>query len=166
MTREECCRQIPPLCKILCKYYPKGINNDTGNGNPPDNPYDSPIVFYYGFTELNTITQDPVQADYLAAVNATSTNNGKYYSTILHNANVEVSNFFATSLKVLFIKVPKSEPVFTTWSEENNPLQQNQPIDTTFKNNSVIFIIDSNDTFNTYVTRSQTNFVGKLILSR
>lgn len=128
---------------------------------PPPPPVEQGFTYYFGETGLDTTGAPLTEAEYIAGVQSSVATSGTAANT---GDNVSAAFTNATD-KVLYISVPKSEAVFTKWTEVGNSLQQNQPIDNSISGGNVFFRT-SNSTFNIYVTRYQTSFTGQIILSR
>ena len=157
-----------------------GMNNFTiemqGTGilSVGDNQIDPPVTFdyYYGFGQLSTInTGDPetlpVEADYADTVNDAFDAEDYQTGTAVTGANIIIDDFGNTSDKCVFLNYPKTESKFIYWDEEDNPLQQNQPIDQEFVlgSDNVFFISERASVFG-IVSYSQTSFNGKITFHR
>ena len=133
--------------------------NVLGSFTPPPPPeLDAPV---YGFTELDTTGETPGLEDYIASVAGTETLPEQ------EEGPVVVEDFGNATDKVCFMGVPAGWPAFTLWSEEGNPLQQNQPIDPDWATGSNVWFLaenqgDAETLKDIYFTRAQTSFGGAI----
>lgn len=122
-------------------------------------------TYYFGYTQLDTVTETPTEAEYLAAVDAA------YLAATTASATfnpgttkITVADFLTGGQdKVMFMEIPSAEAPFTLWSSEQ--FQLFQPIDASFEGGGLFF--KSTRGSNTiYITRYQTTFPAEVVFSR
>jgi hypothetical protein len=142
------------------------------NSSEPVTPV--PFTFYYGFTEAETVIDGwvgvllPTEESLVGSVDDVFTAGTEQSGTEPNTGDdVAVVDFGNTYYKVVFMEYPKTEAKFTKWSEVNNPLQQNQPIDQSFNwgSGAVFFISERGDNW-VIISYYQTKFAGKIVFSR
>lgn len=158
------------------------MNNFTvemqGTGILSLSPYEPvtpvPFTFYYGFTESETVIDGwvgvllPTEESLVGSVDDVFTAGTEQTGSEPNTGDdVAVVDFGNTYYKVVFMEYPKTEAKFTKWSEVNNPLQQNQPIDQSFNwgSGAVFFISERGDDW-VIISYYQTKFAGKIVFSR
>lgn len=142
------------------------------NSSEPVTPV--PFTFYYGFTEAETVIDGwvgvllPTEESLVGSVDDVFTAGTEQIGTEPNTGDdVAVVDFGNAYYKVVFMEYPKTEAKFTKWSEVNNPLQQNQPIDQSFNwgSGAVFFISERGDNW-VIISYYQTKFAGKIVFSR
>lgn len=130
------------------------------------------FIFNYGATEADTTGAPLTEGEYVTSVHDAETGGNNMTDAAPLGGNVAVDDF-ANGVdeddvpidKVMYIGVPSTEAAFTKWSEVGNIYQQDQPIDQTFSGTNVWFrTVQGGTTY--YITRSQTDFAGAIVLSR
>jgi hypothetical protein len=131
--------------------------------------------FNYGSSEIDTVIVPgftgavfPTEDQFIQSVDTVFANGQELTGSEPNTGdNVKIVDFGSTGDKVRFLQMPESEPFFTRWSEENNPFQQNQPIDQSFDflTGNVWFRSERNG-MPLYMTYPQTSFTGAIIFSR
>lgn len=132
------------------------------------------FTFEYGATELDTVVTDglgtlfPTEAQFLSSVDDAFTAGTEQTGTEPNTGdNIEVATFGNTTDKVVFVEYPSTEAVFTKWSIEGDPFQQNQPIDPAYTlTTGNLFFSSTRGSDHIIIAYRQTTFGGKLILSR
>ena len=124
------------------------------------------FIFTYGETEADTTGAPLTEMEYVTSVTDAIATGNVYTDSETLGGNISVDDFANDSDKVLFIAVPSTEPAFTKWSEVGNIYQQDQPIDQSFATGSNVIFMSVQGATTYYITRSQTDFVGALVLSR
>lgn len=124
------------------------------------------FTFTYGETEADTTGAPLTESEYLTSVTDAIASGNVYSDSEPLGGNVSVDDFANVGDKVLFIKLPSTEAAFTKWSEVGNIYQQDQPIDPNFATGSNVWFRSVQGATTYYITRSQTDFVGALVLSR
>ena len=158
------------------------MNNFTvemqGTGILSLSPYEPvtpvPFGFYYGFTEAETVIDGwvgvllPTEESLVGSVDDVFTAGTEQSGTEPNTGDdVAVVDFGNTYYKVVFMEYPKTEAKFTKWSEVNNPLQQNQPIDQSFNwGSGAVFFISERAEDWVIISYYQTKFAGKIVFSR
>lgn len=128
---------------------------------------DAGFRVWWGETGLDTTGAQPVLLDYLNA--KTLVFDTSHQATVTPSGSDVTIDFENASDKVLYIQVDQSQLPFTKWSEVGNPLQQNQPIGSSFQIDDTTVLFAYKDPItgvNVYFTRWQTSFTGALKLSR
>jgi hypothetical protein len=137
----------------------------------------TPVAFSYdyGSTDINTVTTPgfgslfPSEQDFIDSVDAVFTAGDEITGSEPNTGdNVTIENFGSESDdRVRFIQMPSGEALFTKWSEEGNPFQQDQPIDSSFDPSSPnVWFKSVRDGNPIYMTYSQTIFTGAITFSR
>lgn len=147
-----------------------GILSLNSNGTVTPVPFD----FKYGYTEAETVIDGwigillPTEESLVASVDDVFTAGTEQTGSEPNTGDdVLVADFGNVYYKVVFMQYPKTEAKFTKWSEVNNPLQQNQPVDQSFNwgSGAVFFISERGDNW-VIISYYQTKFAGKIIFSR
>lgn len=133
-----------------------------------------PFTFYYGFTEAETVLDGwtgvtlPTEASLVTSVDNVFTAGTEQTGSEPNTGDdVAVADFGNSDYKVVFMQYPKTEAKFTKWSEVNNPLQQNQPIDQAFNwGSGAVFFISERDDNWVIISYYQTKFAGTIIFHR
>lgn len=133
-----------------------------------------PFEYRYGWIGIDTVNSGSgytplTEQDFMDSLENVFSDGAEYSGDGADlNDNVIIEDFNNTTDKVMFLQVPKTQDVFTMWSEKNNPFQQNQPIDQEYNygSGSVWFVSEIEEGKWTYITYVQTTFSNEITFSR